>query len=262
MSHRATACRFLIFCLVSFQSVAQQSVAQHGYAQQSVAQQSPYKLKWNVELPVYVVGTTYGAVERLRPKSYPPLTSLQVVQLDPQSVGSFDRVATTLWNVPTQKASTYLTVGALGIPVLMQLDPAMRKHWKTNMVLYGEVLLLENLVKNITKDAILRTRPLAYNAVVPFKDKLELDTRNSFFSGHTSATAAATFFAAQMYADYHPDSPYKPAVWAVAAGIPAVVGYLRVAGGKHYPSDVIVGYVVGAGVGLLVPYIHKKLKKR
>ena len=242
-----TACRFLVFLLVSVQGFAQQS---------------PYQTNWKLDLPIYAVGTTYGAVERLKPKSYPSLTTLQINQLNPRSVGSFDRFATTLWNVPLQKASTYLSVGAIGIPILLQLDPAMRKHWKTNMVLYGEVLLLDNLVKNITKNAVLRTRPLAYNAVVPMDEKLDIDTRNSFFSGHTSTTAAATFFAAQMYADYHPDSPYKSVVWAAAAGIPAVVGYLRVAGGQHYPSDVIVGYVVGAGIGLLVPYIHKKLKKR
>ena len=224
--------------------------------------QSPYRTHWKLDLPIYAVGVSYGAVERLKPKAYPPLSVLQISQLKATSVGSFDRPATTNWNVPLQKVSDYLTVGAVGIPIIMQLDPAMRKHWKTNMVLYGEVLLLENLIKNITKDATLRTRPLAYNPVVPLDEKLDIDTRNSFFSGHTSATAAATFFAAQLYADYHPDSPMKPVVWAAAATIPAVVGYLRVAGGVHYPTDVIVGYVVGAGVGLLVPYIHKKLKKR
>jgi membrane-associated phospholipid phosphatase len=28
----------------------------------------------------------------------------------------------------------------------------------------------------------------------------------------------------------------------------------------HYPSDIMIGYVVGASVGMAVPFIHKKAK--
>jgi hypothetical protein len=33
--------------------------------------------------------------------------------------------------------------------------------------------------------------------------------------------------------------------------------YLRVRAGKHYPSDVIAGLVVGTGISLLNAYIHE-----
>ena len=44
---------------------------------------------------------------------------------------------------------------------------------------------------------------------------------------------------------------------AGAALAPATVGFLRVKGGKHFPTDVLTGLVVGAATGYLVPRLHK-----
>ena len=49
-------------------------------------------------------------------------------------------------------------------------------------------------------------------------------------------------------------------MWAVAASIPAVTGYLRVRAGRHYVTDVATGYALGAAIGWLVPTIHKNSK--
>ena len=40
--------------------------------------------------------------------------------------------------------------------------------------------------------------------------------------------------------------------------IPAITGYLRVKAGKHYPTDTIAGYLLGATAGILIPQLHKK----
>ncbi|MEO7767590.1 MAG: phosphatase PAP2 family protein [Ferruginibacter sp.] len=74
---------------------------------------------------------------------------------------------------------------------------------------------------------------------------------HSFPSGHTSlAFATATSFTLT----------YKK--WCIA--VPAYlwagcVGYSRMYLGKHYPSDVLGGAVVGAGSSLLSHWISKKL---
>ena len=65
-------------------------------------------------------------------------------------------------------------------------------------------------------------------------------------------TSTMTFLSAKMYHDFYPDSNARPYVWASAALIPAVTGYLRIRGGKHYLTDVLVGYGVGTLVGVLV----------
>jgi hypothetical protein len=36
------------------------------------------------------------------------------------------------------------------------------------------------------------------------------------------------------------------------------VGYLRLKAGKHFLSDNLLGYAVGASAGILVPHLHKK----
>jgi membrane-associated phospholipid phosphatase len=36
----------------------------------------------------------------------------------------------------------------------------------------------------------------------------------------------------------------------------SVVGVSRVASGAHFPSDVLVGAAIGAGIGLALPAVH------
>jgi membrane-associated phospholipid phosphatase len=79
----------------------------------------------------------------------------------------------------------------------------------------------------------------------------------SFYSGHTSAAFTVAVFTGMVYDAAHPGSSYSTAVWAGALGAATLMGVLRVAAGKHYPSDVVVGAVMGSLVGWLVPTLHK-----
>ena len=112
------------------------------------------------------------------------------------------------------------------------------------------------------KHAVNRTRPLVYNEVVPVDERTASNSRLSYFSGHTSFTAAFSFYIAKVIHDYHPNlrTGYKIGLWAFSAALPMVTGYLRVEGGRHFPTDVITGYAVGAAIGWLVPELHKKKK--
>ena len=78
----------------------------------------------------------------------------------------------------------------------------------------------------------------------------------------TTKPAAFTFFIAKVLNDYHPNvkDDLNTVIWSIAALIPASTGYLRIQAGKHFPSDVIAGYIVGASVGFLIPHLHM-LKK-
>lgn len=50
---------------------------------------------------------------------------------------------------------------------------------------------------------------------------------------------------------------WKVVAWAGAAVIPGTIGYWRYTSGKHFPSDILAGYLVWAGTGILIPYLHK-----
>lgn len=158
--------------------------------------------------------------------------------------------------------SDHLSLGSKLLPLAFLAGERTRDDFGTIAVLYLETYLVANGLTTLTKTSALRTRPYVFNESVAIDDKLTPGARYSFFSGHTSKTAAMTFFTAKVYSDYHPDSKWRPFIWGAAAAVPAVTGYLRVKAGKHYPSDVIAGYAVGALSGILVPHFHKRVVKK
>ena len=43
----------------------------------------------------------------------------------------------------------------------------------------------------------------------------------------------------------------------LATGVTSFVSVQRVRAGKHFPTDVIAGAFAGAGVGVIVPHLHR-----
>ena len=141
-------------------------------------------------------------------------------------------------------------------------DKKARREALVISVLYLETFSLNGGLTQLTKNLAKRSRPYAYNPGVPLELKLGSDARKSFFSGHTSSTAASCFFAATVWSDLYPDCDWNPVVWSLAASIPAVTGYLRVHAGRHFFTDVATGYAVGAAIGWWVPALHESARLR
>jgi membrane-associated phospholipid phosphatase len=187
------------------------------------------------------------------------LTNAQILALDPLRINSFDRSAILNHSSSARKASDVLLVGGTVLPLILLADKNMRSDASMIGTMYAETFLVNYMLTDIIKKTTLRTRPLAYNPSFG-AERFEQDTRMSFFSGHTSSVAASSFFTASIWQKYHPDSKLSPLVWATAVSLPAITGYARYRAGKHFPTDVLVGYLVGAGIGLLVPHLHQKVK--
>ncbi|MCB0581513.1 MAG: phosphatase PAP2 family protein [Phaeodactylibacter sp.] len=182
----------------------------------------------------------------------------EIQRLDPGQVNAFDRGAINNHSAAAQRASDYFLNGSHLLPLLFLADRDMRRGIGSIAVLWGETLLINGGLTMASKYAFRRPRPYVYDMGIDAREKQTTNARAAFFSGHTSVTAANTFFAAKVFSDYHPDSKWKPVVWATAATIPAITGYLRVRAGRHYPSDVIAGYAAGALAGYFVPFLHKR----
>lgn len=220
--------------------------------------QSPYRFKFPQE-----AAWTGGALAGIglsfviQSKNH-TFTPAQIAALDPKDIPAFDRFVTRQYSLKAQRGSDRLLYSGFAVPTLILLDPEIRQESGEMAVLVGETFLLNTALTMLVKQLVHRPRPFTYNPNVPMAAKLERDARLSFFSGHTSTTAALTFVTARIWADFHPDSRWKPAIWAGAALLPVTVGLLRVKGGKHFLSDVVVGLGVGALSGLAVPFLHHR----
>ena len=137
-----------------------------------------------------------------------------------------------------------------------------RKNFGQISVLFVETMATTGIFYTLTAGLIDKSRPLVYNKDLPVDIRAEGGAQRSFIAGHTAVTTAGTFFAAKVFNDFYPDSKAVPYIWGGAAGISAPMGYLRTKAGKHFLTDNIAGFIVGATSGILIPELHKKIKTR
>lgn len=79
----------------------------------------------------------------------------------------------------------------------------------------------------------------------------------SFPSGHTSIAFTTALLECVNHAHLDTNhSGWNGAACPVALVAAGLTGLLRIASDRHYASDVIVGGLIGAGIGYLVPTLH------
>lgn len=218
---------------------------------------SPYQLNLGTDITLPTVSIAMIGTAFLLERKRSALSVESLNSLDRNSIRIFDRNATYNWNTNAAKWSDGLMLGTSVLPLMFLIDKRSRNDYGKVATIYTEIFLLNTALTNLTKELVQRKRPYVYNPNAPLKKKLSKDATHSFFSGHVSFTASMSFGFAQMYSAYNPNSKALPAVWFASSVLPLAVGILRNRAGKHFWTDIIVGYVVGASVGLIVPQLHK-----
>ncbi len=230
---------------------------------------SPYQLSWAVDAPLSLGGLGLSVGGFGYQSQISPLATRDLLQLDVNDIGRFDRVAASGWRPAAARLSDIGLIGGFVAPFALLASRRIRGHAGQHLLLWFEMASWVNGLTTWAKVLTLRNRPFNYYYAATYSNTATIDpdlakavtqrdARFSFFSGHSSHAAAYSFFFAQTFADYYPNSAAKPWVWAGAALLPAAVSYLRVRAGKHYPSDVLVGYLLGAAIGVGIPYLHQK----
>ncbi|MFZ9171127.1 MAG: phosphatase PAP2 family protein [Sediminibacterium sp.] len=160
-----------------------------------------------------------------------------------------DNPNSAIWN-NLSNTSKYISVG---VPVAYFAAGLIHnnKELKQKAVYTAAAILLNTASTTLLKNVVKRERPYhTYTGIFP--DKIESDY--AFPSGHTSsAFATATSLAI---------STKKWYVAVPAFAWSASVGYSRMYLGQHYPSDVIMGAIVGTSSAIICHWASKQLAKR
>jgi membrane-associated phospholipid phosphatase len=122
-----------------------------------------------------------------------------------------------------------------------------------------EAIVLNSLTTSITFDLSGRARP-SYNDCKrdPSFDPLcYAGSTTSFFSGHSSQAfmAAGLSCAHHQYLKLYGDVVWDALSCAGSLTLATTTGVLRLAGDRHYASDVIVGALVGFAFGYGIPVL-------
>lgn len=160
-----------------------------------------------------------------------------------------DNPNSAIWN-NLSNTSKYMSVG---VPVGYFVAGLIHnnKELKQKAAYTAATILFNTATTTLLKNVVKRDRPYhTYTGIFP--DKLETDY--AFPSGHTSsAFATATSLALTTKKWY---------VTVPALAWSAGVGYSRIYLGQHYPSDVIMGALVGSGSAIICHWASKQLLKR
>jgi membrane-associated phospholipid phosphatase len=178
---------------------------------------------------------------------------------DPAEVPRWERFAIGKKSAAADLAANATLVAAsVGPAVWSAFTAGSAPAFWHDAVVLAEATLVTGALTTTTKYFIWqRPIPLAY-AGDPAYER-EPGSYRAFWSGHTS-TVAASLTAWAWTVRLRDGATVWP--FLVAAGTTASVGIERVAGGQHFPSDVLVGALAGGAVGTAVPLLHARGAER
>jgi membrane-associated phospholipid phosphatase len=225
------------------------AVAAHAARAQPAAAQAPYRVSWWDAAAVATAGalavipTAAGL-----PHGPPPCAPCRATSLP-----GIDHAALHTFSGPARTASSVLLVSVAGFAALASLDGASAAQARGHAVVFANSLAWTYAATEWLKVLAHRSRPVLYTAQAPAAAS-QRDNRRSFPSGH----AAVAFAAATSYAviAQRERLPHRTRNAALLYGGALGVAVLRVAGGKHFPTDVAGGAALGAGIGWLTARVH------
>ena len=226
--------------------------------QESWAQEGTYRLSPALDIPLLTAGVAGTTTSILLRNKREPISVEDLGKLNLDDILAVDRATTSNYGEPFRVASDVFLSVSYAFPLTLLAFEDIRADAGTIGVILAETVLLNEAATGITKALVARPRPYTYNAETPEAVRISRDNNFSFFSGHTSYSAALSFFTAKTIHDYVDRPGVRTLAWTGAILWPAATGFFRYKAGKHFPTDVLVGYAVGASLGILIPHLHKQ----
>jgi hypothetical protein len=168
-------------------------------------------------------------------------------------VGLIDNAARTSYNGNIAHVSDGMALGTALAASMVTFALPQNQQSQYIQLAVQNVWITANITQTV-KMLALRNRPYTQ---VPGFVSTKNDDHYSFFSGHSAITATAATSAILMALNQPNMSPWGKAAAYSAGGLALTTAVLRISAGKHYPSDVVTGILVGVAVAVINTKLHE-----
>ena len=209
----------------------------------------PYPIGWWDAASVGVAGALYLLPSAIGLPHGPPSCG----PCDLASLPGFDR-----WTVKPVASGpdvgSDVVLGGVALwTAVSGLDGLSTPEWRGNLSVFANTASWTAATTEWLKVLVRRKRPVLYTsgAAAALADP---ENQQSFPSMHTALAFSAVTSYLVISEREHLAHRTRNA-WILTAGAVAV-GALRVAAAQHFPSDVVGGAALGAGLGWLIPTVY------
>jgi len=235
----------------------QEHTLEPGAASEAVSTHRPdIRVRLEIDLPIFVgfVGV-FGATEGFKSKIAP--ASCRWCETGRGELAIRDAL---VWRKPDAAALSSDLIAYAGLPVfalaLTLTSVGREKSWRhlhEDLLVAFEAVAISAALTNTIKFGVGRQRPYATFSPTPISFTDDPDQNLGFPSGHTSfAFSLATSFATVATLR---ERKLAPVLWGVGVPVAGFVGYLRMAGDRHWFGDVLAGAGLGTLIGVGVPWL-------
>jgi membrane-associated phospholipid phosphatase len=260
----------IIYIIISLLIILLLTVNIKGYWKDNFA--ITLNLKQEIIICLICFGLAYASTE-LQKEKKSNHSEFEIGSLDNsiQQINPIDRGIAGRWDIEAKaNGKIFKNTAIYLIPLSLFLFIGGVKRRLFLFFVFSQGYYLTESLTGLTKGLVDRYRPFAYRTIddietlnVKAKEKylediVEYDILNSFFSGDASIVAFGFVFFAYSYSLFYKERKYKKAIWILAICGVTVGCYFRALSGKHFPTDVLIGGIVGFLVAYGILMIHKK----
>jgi membrane-associated phospholipid phosphatase len=219
-----------------------------------------YQLYWELDVPLLAAAIVLGGGSMIR-TSESASPAYCVTQSDPDpcdksDLNPLDRAFAGRYSPPWSDASDYAALALAISPIAVLWPDAGFVNMLNDTVVVYQSALIAVALQGLSSTGTGRGRPYVYGDEAPRDLRHSPAGAMSYFSGHTTfafATSTSLFWTVHRR---HPGSAFAWTTFALGTAVASFTGVGRVLAGKHFPTDVLAGAAVGAGVGTLIPALH------
>jgi PAP2 superfamily len=210
-----------------------------------------YTANWVDVAAVTTIGVTGFLPGLLKLPSGPP----SCAPCNPADLPGIDRWVVGADSKVARRSSDVLLIGMGGVASFVAAHGRSPQQARGNLAVIANSISWTSASTSWLKVAFRRKRPVLYTSGAAAVAG-DVDNQRSFPSGHTSvAFAVATSYLVLANREH---LPHRTRNAILLYGGATSISALRLAGGSHFPTDVVAGAVLGTGIGWLVAAVHPK----